>query len=482
VNPDKSKDLVGPDGQPLSKTQTERETLEALILSKNQMERETLEALIKAELVDAKLSLQTSNKHDLHSISDKEFKPKLKVWKHLSAVGWAIVLIEVLWHWFGLPDMIRTRVDEYVRENLVGPNLTNTVERVISNETSIFVVERMKPLESKTGDAVQKLKELDTSATLLKSEVSKEQKSLRSQQADITEQQSVQKLLVEAKGNGSLAAFKQLKKIAEGTNELSAVARAAVTDIDLFFDSYRHRQYVRREFIGFASHIPVQLPVDVVVATLRSSDPLDRETAATRLYEEKKANTISHLCEAMSVETNLFALALMTRAINEIVGFRSPIEPLATEAVADWWNQNKDDPKFKSAYLGVLHYPILFTLPTSAAAEALPYLTDTIQAEPSSWGARCLRADCYTMLGRYDEAEKDLAAVEQGFPNYGVLYFNKAVFLAVQNKTNVVEALNRALELQPELEKNARQLFSKSTLADSRIRWPGSNTNSAKIP
>ncbi|MBI3851132.1 MAG: hypothetical protein HY298_12780 [Verrucomicrobia bacterium] len=313
-------------------------------------------------------------------------------------------------------------------------------------------------------------------------DISNKQASLAKKQIAIDMQQHIQELLVDAKGAGSLAAYREIQSLDRQTNSVSNTAKAAVTEINLFFNAYAYGNFLNRVFADSTSAVGIETPVDQAVFELTSPWWTQRETAAYRLAELKKDNTIAHLCEALIVETNLFVVAKITRALNEITG--QSFQALEIESVEKWWNANKGLIKYLSPYRELKVFfnsdgTHTFYMGTSGAKDSLAPLKRVSTAEPAAWWARSLLGSSYMVLGDMENAEKEFAEVEKALPHYGELQFNKAYMYLIQYRgEKAVEPLNKALLARPSLEKKARELFPREFLSDPRMKWPSAATNS----
>ena len=122
-------------------------------------EVEKIAEQFKVELNTAIDRLRELNQHDMRSVGETVFGPQIKFWKKVTfwtAVIATIILVGgSIWGILKVPDIIETKTQKYIADNLVGPALTNTVNNVISNRASIFVIGRLAPL-SNSVDAMEK--------------------------------------------------------------------------------------------------------------------------------------------------------------------------------------------------------------------------------------------------------------------------------------------------------------------------------------
>ena len=125
MNPDDSSPLFDSHGNPVRKPQSDREALEALI---------------RSELAEAKERLHELNKEGLKDIADRYYKPKISFWHKTNAYTFAALVAVLLFGWFAIPEIIRTKTISYFRDNLVGPALTNTVNNIVNRPKYADVV------------------------------------------------------------------------------------------------------------------------------------------------------------------------------------------------------------------------------------------------------------------------------------------------------------------------------------------------------
>ena len=386
-------------------------------IRKPQSDREVLEALIRSELADFKGGLRAANDAELRRIVEAHCQPKVKFWRKASVGSIVAAVSLILWAVIRNPDFIDQKTQEFFKEKLVGTALTNTVETVISNRATVLVDQRLAPLEKRTVVLSNTILETKSALGTITGDISKKQVQLGGQRAGIRDQQRLQELLVGAQA-GSPRDYQELKSLSRNPNELGTTARAACMDADQFFESYRYRLSPARIFTDSpACTKPAQSPIDETVGWLSDAEWTQRETAAIRLAIEKRANPVADLCEALFAETNLFAVARITRSLNEIS--RDYFDTLGVYAVRGWWNLNKKEPKYQSFFRPFSPYRnTLYDRATESEA-AVGTLTRLIEAEPSAWHARCLRAGFYIQKGDFDSAEKELAEVEKAFSDYG---------------------------------------------------------------
>jgi tetratricopeptide (TPR) repeat protein len=440
---------------------------------KSKSDREVLEALIRSELADAKGNLRELNRGDLQKIAEDHFRPKLEFWIKTSAVIFAITVIGIVVAYVEIPKIIERKTKTYIEEKLVGTALTNTVEIVISNKATIFIDTHLNPLRTNVNSIEGTIKTLSL-------DVSNKQALLADQQVLIKNQQHIQELLVEA-NSGNLAAYQELQSISAQTNNLAVIATASLTELNLLFDIYRFRSYGVREFADPVSLKVVQEPIDeVIILDLNSPNWSQRETAVARIAAAKKDNTVPHLCERLFIETNLFVVADITKALNDITGHL--FDPLDIDSVKKWWDANKLSLKYQSPYRKLRQFyqndAEAVYVGILLATNSIPLLKEVVEADPTAWWSRCLLGSCYIITGDFTNADKEFSETEKNYPNYGLLHFDKSLFFLCQNNTDkAVESLNKALELRASYEELARRTFNDRFLTNSKIHWPSNSTN-----
>jgi hypothetical protein len=289
-----------------------------------------------------------------------------------------------------------------------------------------------------------------------------------------SEHQRVQKLLVGARG-GSLADYQQMVLLADEKDPVGPMAKAAITDANLFFELYRSRMYLKRGFTDPVSLKPTPLPIDeVVFQELRSPYWTQRETAVFYLAAARKNSTIPHLCDALLTETNLYVIWDITRTLNEITGSRHGA--LDAQSVSNWWTANIHKDQYQSPFAASQAYCNYLTLPAEQSEKAIGVLSQTIAAEPTAYWTRCFRAGCYTTLRRFDLANQDLETVGKASPRLCWYLFYRTLLQCAQGKLEQgTDSLNELLALYPSFEANARQVLPPEMLTNSKIRWPTQN-------
>jgi tetratricopeptide (TPR) repeat protein len=441
-------------------------------IAQSKNERDILELRIDTKLAEAQA--------DLERLARAKHEPKLKRVLTSSGIIIAALIVSNLWAWLGMKNRIANEAGRIIDTKLIDPQLAITLDEALSKKAVPFISAQVRPIETNVAALKTNVEAQKSLFATMALDVSNKQSQLAERQKSIDDQQHIQELLVKAKA-GSLAAYLELRSLSSVTNNILAeTAMAASTEINLFLDAYRFRSYSQRQFEDFSGK-SVRVPLDaIVIGDLNSQLWSQRETAVEAIAQAKKLNTIPHLCERLNIESNLFVVADITKALSTITG--EYFEALDIKAVNNWWEANKNASKYQSPYRNLQNLNseqsggIVIFIPPKAAEKAIKPLTEVLTAEPSAWWTRCLLGSCYAFTGDTNNAEKQLSAVEAGFPDYAVLYFDKSLMFLFQGRTNeVVESLNKTLELSPSLGKYIRFAFPTTIVSDPRIRWPDTN-------
>lgn len=161
----------------------------------------------------------------------------------------------------------------------------------------------------------------------------------------------------------------------------------------------------------------------------------------------------------------------LTKTLNTITG--EYFEPLNIESVKSWRDANAHIEKFRSPFYEVLPYRDAIVISGAEAKKLLPILDRVIEAEPSAWLARCLRANCYAAEGHWDMAEQELKRIEEAAPDYATPHYIRACLLATRgDRDKAVESLNKALERWPIFFMTTKTNWERDFFKDARVLWP----------
>lgn len=231
MNSDDSSPLLDSHGNPIQKPKSERESLEALI---------------RSELLDTKERLREANKEELQQIAEKYYAPKVKFWHRTNAYTLALLAAIILFGWFKVPDIIRTKTESYFRENLVGTALTNTVNNIVNNDATVIIQTQLKPIKANIVALEGRTETLDSDISNQQTQFNSAQVAIQKQILPMTNEltllqtslhkanneadklQEEQKLMA-LMNRGEVFnrdAIQQLEIISQGTNEIASLAQA----------------------------------------------------------------------------------------------------------------------------------------------------------------------------------------------------------------------------------------------------------------
>ncbi len=318
---------------------------------------------------------------------------------------------------------------------------------------------------------------------------------------------SIQELATEAKA-GDFGAYATLEKWSKRDDEPSVAAKAAVYDIDKYFEDDRDRLTFPIVVDPISKKDP-GLSEEELVAGLATKDPALRIAFANSLaippYNSEK-RAVDDLCKALTTERDLRVVARLTRTISILTG--EDFKPLNTSAVQEWWKLHRSDSHFRSPYGGFLRAQELlakrpwasqnssYNTPTSLESESsqkiefslypndgivlvIPLLDETISVAPDALCARAQKAYILLKLGRMSEAAIEFDKIEKKQSDFRwLLIWRSLLFLREGKRDEAVTSLNRGLKRSPGLERYAAHdpEFA-AILQDQRMILPSKSTS-----
>ncbi|MCF6153920.1 MAG: tetratricopeptide repeat protein [Candidatus Brocadia sp.] len=423
-----------------------------------------VQALIETRINDAVDRLREHNQFDLKKLAHDY----VKKWRYWAFIATAFAILEPVASYLIAPQLIKKWVKDHVQQRMTEPMLKEAADEAIRTKMGQYVEEKVNPLKSEADDLSKRIEVLTT-------EISAKQNQIEKNQTSLHEQLHVQQLAVASKA-GSRKDYEELKGIAASESELQIYARAALKEIELYFDADRNQ----RAYITLVESISRQNPgfsVEEVIDIYHNSGL--QEAAVNVLYDLNRKMAVQELCDSLDSEQDLRVIARMTRTLEKLTGER--FRPLDTDAVKAWWSINRSRSEYKSPYGGYLKALTLIrrgSLTGNDVKQIISLLDETIQADPEALHARCLRGFYLMLLGNYDKAEEEFKEVEKHNKDYRWLLLYEAILLVVQNKIDqAIELLNKALERSPSLEIVAKQLIlSKELITNPKIKWPSEKT------
>jgi tetratricopeptide (TPR) repeat protein len=388
---------------------------------------------------DAVETINARNEAQIRKIEKEKWKFWENAKNYVTVLGWVLA---IMMFFFG-KEYLRTEAKEAARVQLTTNTIYQAMVEVFRSNVSDFVQTGLRPLN-------QQIREMESRVTVAVSNAELKQAQLADEQRSIRDQQRVLDLAVKAKG-GSLADYEELLSLSGKTNGLSGMAKAAATEVELYFDSYRFRNYVRRVKADPVDMRPIDAPIDEVLFTyLKDASWSQRETAMVEIAAAKRPSTVGYVCEALLKETNLFVIAYGTKALIEIAGIQ--VGAIDVKSVEKWWATNKDEKKYASPFTPFERIAHYFLVPPWQAQECIDIATPLIEAEPAAIMTRCFRAGCYIRLGKFDLAERDLAEVEKAMPQLRWLFLYRSVLHSAQGRSDdALKDVTRAIGISPTL-------------------------------
>lgn len=381
--------------------------------------------LIEMGLKDAMDKLRDLNRIDLNELNLKYARP----WQIWSITTTVIITTFGLFSYFIAPDWIKNRIENFIRENIIGKQAID----IVKNETTKYAEEYLKPLKSKAEDLEEQLK--------------------------------IQRYVIDTKA-GERDSYEELKKIAVEKPKLMEVVEKTIREIAFYYDEIKNR-----ESGPLLSGSYFSLAIEDIIDTYRYSDPgIDaREAAIGTLLNfpypnSIKPNIVQELCEAIDSEKNLRVIARATYLLQQLTG--KYFRPLEIDFVREWWAKHKNETKYRSPYrhyFKALRHIKRGTSNDTKKRDVIALLDKTIDVDPNAIHARCIRGGFCSLIGEDGKAKEDFEYV-MNFVNkfnqqspikyeYKWLFFWQAASLVKQGKINdAVNSLKKALEIDPKLE------------------------------
>lgn len=155
--------------------------------------------LIEKSLNDAIDKLRDLNQINLNELNLKRTRP----WQIWSISATVIITAFGLFSYFIAPDWIKNRIENFIRENIIGKQAID----IVKNETTKYAEEYLKPLKSKAEDLEEQLK--------------------------------IQEYVVVTKA-GERNCFDELKKIASEKPSLTKYIDNAIREIEFYYDGIKY--------------------------------------------------------------------------------------------------------------------------------------------------------------------------------------------------------------------------------------------------
>jgi len=400
---------------------------------------------------------------------------KWKIWSYIAATFSVFLSVFV---GVGGYQYIKNTVRNLVEDKMTVPALIKATEETISKKMPEFVENKFKSLEEKT-------EKLSDYIETTRGEIREKQSSLESVQELLKEQLNIQQSVAEAK-IGNRGKYEELKKIPETKPEYKKYVDAALRDIEFYFDALMQQIKAPKMKDNISFEDP-GFSVEEVINEYRNSkvESDTRESAIITLIDlycqgKAKENVVQELCESVDVEQNLRVTARTMLLLSNITkkSFRS----LEIDTVRGWWELNKNETKYQSAYKQYFKYlEYFYTLGFNKdnIEQVTGLLDKTIKLEPDALHARCLRGYMMIVLGKYDKAEEEFKEVEVRCKDYRWLLLYKSLLFACKNEmVKAVDLLNQALAKSPSIKAQAKtcaEIFPKykEVTENENVKWPG---------
>ena len=389
-------------------------------IQKPKSDREALEALIRSELANAKEKLRESNTEKLNEIAETYYKPKITFLHKSNAYTLAVLAALLLFGWLAVPGIIRTKTENYIRENLVGAALTNTVNNVISEKADYLIENRLQPLKSNIDSLESKIETLSLDISNKQAQLASEQTTIRQQihplfgeidslqssveaakreEKQLRDEQKLMALL----NRGQLFdrdAIRQLELIAQGTNEIAQLAQAA-------FDNVQRSLILDRSALTWTTILEAQgtnqyggpFTPDEIMLNLKHSSSSTLGSIVNGIGNQPLFVPI--LVKLAHQSKDLWTINRIAKKLNDIAGVN--FYPWDLQPLDHWWSQNSvnytnwpfQDFQKGVGDLSACHYQ-----------EALTNFENVLSVDPTADESRALAIACAVENGETLEAQK----------------------------------------------------------------------------
>ncbi len=408
-----------------------------------------VQALAETRINAAIEQLREDNRDELKKLIEKHTRR----WQ----VAAALLFVLNLASWFIAPQQIKKWAKDYVQQRMTAPELKRAADVAISAQMGDYVRSQLDPLRR---------------------DISQKQAQLASAQNAITRQVRIQQLAIAAKAGG-LADYEELKQTAEAKSGDTSAAKAALKEVELYYDADRG-QLIYQTLVDAVSRQNPGWSYEEMLLRLAANDPTYREAAANTISQigesDKSKGIVEDMMNALKAESNLRVIARLSRAISLFT--KVEFKPLDRQAIISWWKLHDKDPVYRSPYGGFRKAAALFDAPesTGKAQNIIGFLDDTLQVDPAAIYSRSLKLRLLIALGNLSEADSEAAQIEkqQGDFRWALLW--KALLLFEESKPDeAVTAINGAFSRSPEMAQIAKNdpAFA-SFLENPKIVWPKS--------
>lgn len=299
-----------------------------------------------------------------------------------------------------------------------------------------------KNIKNISNDTKTKQKELGQLVKATSDEIMSKQDDIILKQEKIKKQLNLQQSSIAAKA-GSLDDYETLLKASKEDNEQKNIALVLIKEIEIFYDSDRSnlsfnvlRDKKTNKDPGYST--------EELLYIYKHRETL-KKAAVNTIYKKKDKSTVQFLCESIANEGDLRVLSRVTKTVSALTGEK--FKPLEYDLIKSWWSNNNHISEYQSNYNGYLkvrndietHIKNGAVIQYTQVSTYTEQLSHTISSHPKAICARCLRGGFLTMLGNYEEAEKEFEEVRKINRNFRWLKLWESALLIKKDKIKDAE-------------------------------------------
>lgn len=393
-----------------------------------------------------------------------------KLRRQITRWGSVAVVVISLWEVAGCPRMVEL-VRAQVSEHFAAEQVRRVLASYTEDKLNILIDGEMKVrfpiVESNVSSYVEK-----RIGEIADRESEVEKGWLRSNaQMDVVMKSASAR-------SGSRKAYDDLLKIANATNEISSIAKIAISEIQ---DRYKREKYG----LSFGSTLSAKdggkATMDALEATVRHDSAEFGAAAISMMGMSKNKGCVATLIWSVENSQYLEFVYLAIRGVEKLTGQDFP--PLGIDEVLSWWDKNKSEEAYHSPYSRYLEcsWGTTGTPSEEKLWEKIELLYATMKSAPEMYKAA---NDVLPMVifssGNANREERRKEILSYALDYWGKRkpvdkqwYVFKTIYKMKYEPNGVVEFLNARLKEDPSFEQELRKWpFKDEFYSIPEVHWP----------
>ena len=425
---------------------------------------EVIRALLLAEMANQRESLREGIQTQFKDVE----KAVAKKWR------WLAVLLALATTFGGILSLrFWSTVPEEVRKQLLEPKVAESVDKILLSKSTEFIDSKIVPLEKRTLEAQALLISIRKDLSMMQKTIDEQrrefsnrqrvweeqQRTLSSDLALLREQLRISELSTAAK-TGDMEAYDEIVKWAGANGKTSSVAKAALHEIEIFYDIDGRQIFYQRWVDSVSKENPGFSPDEVFCSLLDVKDPDKRAAIANTLADiggslpaNRKKLALEELYLHLTKEKNLMVRARIIRAIGLLAA--QQFRPLDKDSVDAWWKLSGNELRSASIYAGLMQALVDAANPEKNPREIIYAIDKTLGLDPDAAFARCVKAEMLLNSGAFDDALKELDEADRRQATYyRSIWVRGLIFYKQGKRDEAIERFNAAMRIAPSLERN----------------------------